>query len=95
MTNYFLYPSDSKIYEKTLFIMKPRYSEKNFASPLAIRYNYEGSTGLPIGFGTRGGGGGSSPVFWLVVGLADFHFHISWKLNAWLVRTDLTNTLSS
>ena len=30
-----------------------------------------------------------------VVGLADFHFHISWKLHAWLVRTDLTNTLSS
>ena len=63
MTNYFLYPSDSKIYEKTLFIMKPRYSEKNFASPLAIRYNYEGSTGLPIGFGTRGEGGGGVAQF--------------------------------
>ena len=27
-----------------------------------------------------------------VVGLAYFHFHISWKLHAWLVRTDLSNT---
>ena len=31
----------------------------------------------------------------LVVDLADFHFHISWKLHAWQVRTDLINTLSS
>ena len=38
MTNYFLYPSNSKMYEKTLFIMKPRDSKKNFASPLALRY---------------------------------------------------------
>ena len=43
--------------------MKPRYREKNFASPLAIRYNYEGSTGLPIGFSTRGGGGGVARFF--------------------------------
>ena len=27
-----------------------------------------------------------------VVGLAYFHFHISWKSHAWLVRTDLSNT---
>ena len=29
------------------------------------------------------------------VGLADFRFNTSWILHAWLVRTDLTNTLSS
>ena len=33
--------------------------------------------------------------FWTVVGMADFHFHISWKLHAWLEHTELTNTLSS
>ena len=29
--------------------------------------------------------------FWLAVGLADFHFHISWKLHAWLVGTNLSS----
>ena len=30
----------------------------------------------------------------VVIGLADFRFHISWKLDAWLVRTDLANTFT-
>ena len=37
---------------------------------------------------------GAKPAFRLVVGLADFH-SISWKLHAWLVQTDLINTMSS
>ena len=36
---------------------------------------------------------GAEPAFRLVVGLADFYFHISWKLHALLVRSDLTNRL--
>ena len=34
----FFTPVIAKYMKKTLFIMKPRYSEKNFASPLALRY---------------------------------------------------------
>ena len=37
---------------------------------------------------------GVKPAFRLVVGLADFQ-SISWKLHAWLVQTDLINTMSS
>ena len=33
----------------------------------------------------------SKPAFRLVVSLPDFHFHISWKLHARLLRTVLTN----
>ena len=37
-TNYFLYPSNSKIMKKNLNIMKPRHSEQMFLSPFAPRY---------------------------------------------------------
>ena len=38
---------------------------------------------------------GAWPTFRLVVNLGDFHFHISWKLHAGQVCTDLNNTSSS
>ena len=69
--------------------MKPSYSKKNFATLPALYY-----IKVPL-YSQKDSVQEGSLLFWLVGGLADFHFHISWKLQAWLVCTDLTNTLSS
>ena len=37
---------------------------------------------------------GAKPAFRLVVGVAEY-LSISWKLHAWLVQTDLINSMSS
>ena len=69
--------------ESEEFQIKPDLTDLTFSSNVGSPTFW--SQNIPLYFYLKQIAG-AKPAFRLVVGLADFHFHISWKLHALLIN---------